>query len=261
MSNSREQLSIISRKAGEVFKVSDAAAALSLSNAAAAKRLAVLAKQGWLNRIQRGLYSIAPLDSNTNNQALEDPWILVPELFSPCYIAGWSAAEYWDLTEQIFNNICVVTEANLPFKNKEVYGNSFVVTRIKHAAQFGTKVIWRQNKKILISDIHKTIIDMMYDPSLGGGIQHVTKCFQNYLKHSKCNLEILIEYAEYYKNGAVYKRLGFLCEIYLGKKHLITKLCLSRITSGNSYLDSKIKATSLVSRWNLFVPIQMKEVF
>ena len=40
-----------------------------------------------------------------SEQVVQDPWILVPALFAPAYIGGRTAAEHWDLTEQIFRDI------------------------------------------------------------------------------------------------------------------------------------------------------------
>jgi len=40
-----------------------------------------------------------PLESRTADVPLEDPWLIAERLFAPCYIGGWSAAEYLDLTE------------------------------------------------------------------------------------------------------------------------------------------------------------------
>ena len=37
------------------------------------------------------------------SSSLEDPLVIAEKLFSPCYVGGWSAAEYWGITEQIFN--------------------------------------------------------------------------------------------------------------------------------------------------------------
>jgi hypothetical protein len=32
---------------------------------------------------------------------MEDPWMLVPQMFSAAYIGGATAAHHWDLTEQL----------------------------------------------------------------------------------------------------------------------------------------------------------------
>lgn len=41
--------------------------------------------------------------------SLEGPRIISEKIYHPCYIGGWSAAEYWCLTEQIFRTIVVLT--------------------------------------------------------------------------------------------------------------------------------------------------------
>ena len=74
---------------------------------------------------------------------------------------------------------------------------------------FGTKPVWRRNTKVPVSDVHRTIIDMLDDPALGGGIQHVSDCLQAYFRRADRDDEKLIAYAEQLGNGAVFKRLGF----------------------------------------------------
>lgn len=254
MTRPKEQIGTIIRQTGEIFKVSDVALVLGISNNEASKRLARWKKQGWLTRIQRGVYATVPIDATTTDRVLEDAWILVPELFSPGYVGGWSAAEYWDFTEQLFRDICVITERQVPRKIRQIHNTSFVLTHIKNATAFGTKTVWQQEKKILISDPHKTIIDILYDPQLGGGMQHVMDCFTEYIKSSHFNSELLGGYAEKLKNGAVFKRLGFLCERELGKDHLLTRLCKSHITKGNINFTPNLKGRNLITRWRLFVP-------
>ena len=73
------------------------------------KILLRLEKKEWLRRVSRGVYILVPLSSPQPDIAPEDPWAMALELFSPCYIGGFSAAEYWDLTEQVFNTIVVFT--------------------------------------------------------------------------------------------------------------------------------------------------------
>lgn len=257
MKRPKEQLGEIIRQAGEIFNISQSSKILCISRTEVAKKLARWKKQGWLTRIQRGLYAIVPIDATTTDRALADEWVLVPELFAPAYIGGWSAAEHWDLTEQLFKDICVITEHPVPHKIQKIHNTSFFLTHIKNATIFGTKTVWRQERKILLSDPHKTIIDMLYDPQLGGGIQHVTDCFAEYLKSSYSNADLLGSYAEKLNNGAVFKRLGFLCEKNLGKDHLLTRLCRSHLTKGNIFFDPKLKNGHLITRWRLFVPINI----
>ena len=105
----RKKLSAIFRETKGTISVRDAAGILKITSTEAAKMLTLWAKKGWLSRVRRGLYVRVPLESYTTDIPLEDSWIIADRLFSPCYIGGWSAAEYWDLTEQIFRTVVVLT--------------------------------------------------------------------------------------------------------------------------------------------------------
>jgi len=260
MVRARDQLGKIIREAGEVFTVADAAACLNMPGDNMAKTLARWSKQGWLTRIRRGLYAFVPIDVSPIGGVLEDAWVLIPELYEPCYVGGWSAAEYWDLTEQIFHDICVMTE-RVPAKKQQVMQNvTFVLTKISPQLVFGTKVVWKQNKKIRISDPHKTIIDMLYDPRLGGGIQHVVDCFKEYIGGEHQDFSKLGDYARRMKSGAVFKRLGFIAERHLGANHELTTLCRENLSQGNAYFDPALKKGPLITRWRLFVPESFRDL-
>jgi len=254
MNRPKAQLGNLIREAGEIFTVSMTASTLRISNVEAAKTLARWAKQGWIARVKRGLYTVVPIDASSTEQALEDPWLLVPELFTPGYVGGWSAAEYWDFTEQLFGETCVLTERVVSQKKLDVHHASFALTHIPPILNFGTNVIWKKNKKIHVSDPHKTILDMLYDPKIGGGIQHIIDCFREYIKSNHCDTEQLIAYAIRLNNGAVFKRLGFLSSKIFGIDHPLTKHCAQRITQGNAYIDPSLKNGKLITVWRLFVP-------
>ena len=101
----RAKLAAVIRAAGDVVRIDDALRALDISRVQAAKLLSRWAGQGWLRRVGTGTYVPVPLELVDANQVVLDPWILVPSLFAPAYIGGRTAAEHWDLTEQIFRDI------------------------------------------------------------------------------------------------------------------------------------------------------------
>lgn len=251
--NPKENLSKLVQEAGDVFNVAQAAAILKLNKTAAAKRLARWTEQGWLRRVAQGVYVPAGIDTLFCDQVISDPWVLPPALFAPCYIGGRTAAEYWDLTEQIFNDIVVMTTQQVRKKRPSHQGVTFSLKHIKDCKLFGTRTIWRENSQVLISDPHKTMIDMLDDPAIGGGIQHVADCLKIYLdRPDRCD-DLLMDYAKRLNNGAVFKRLGFLLESETGTGSLQT-LCAQRLTQGNAKLDPGIAHGKIVSRWHLVVP-------
>lgn len=107
----------------------------------------------------------------------------------------------------------------------------------------------------MISDIHRTIIDIFDNPENGGGIQHALDCLRNYLHKPEANPDQLAEYAYQLKNGAVYKRLGYLLSTFLGAQAPCVLDFKNALTTGYAYLDPKQKTeVKLIKHWNLFIP-------
>jgi predicted transcriptional regulator of viral defense system len=249
----RIQLQQVLAASGDVIHISDVTKALSVSRTKAAKRLARWREQGWLSRVGAGAYVPASLDTLGAERVLDDGWILVPELFAPAYVAGRTAAEHWDLTEQIFKDIVVVTGQAIRQRQLTRQGFDFTLKHLDPRKIFGTQIVWRHQTKVPVSDVHRTIVEMLDEPALGGGIRHVSDCLAAYLKRSDRNDRKLIDYGERLGNGAVFKRLGFLVETRSDSADLI-ELCRSRLTAGNAKLDPALECRRLVSRWRLLVP-------
>lgn len=251
-SQKRLDFSAVLQKAGQIVSIEDAMQALGLDRQKAAKTLSRWTQQGWLARVAPGLYAPIPLDAITTEQVIEDPWVMIPSLFGPCYVGGWTAANHWDLTEQIFKSLFVFT-THAVRKKKRIYHNiEFTLKHVDEQALFGLKTLWRGGVSISISDKHRTIIDMLDTPEAGGGIVHILDCLKAYLKEPDADREILINYAKKNGNGAVFKRLGFLAD-KIGDLEL-SSLCIKEITKGNAKLDPAIKSPRLVKKWNLWIP-------
>jgi len=249
----RAKLATVLQTAGDIVHIEDAGNALGLTRSQAAKTLSRWAKQGLIRRVGPGAYVPVPPDSFQNEQILADPWPLVPALFEPAYIGGRTAAEHWDLTEQIFRDIVVMTAQHVRIKSQKRDGTLFSLKHIREDSIFGMKTVWRGQTRIAISDVHRTIIDMLDDPAIGGGIQHVSDCLNHYLTRKDRNLEKLIDYGDKLSNGAVFKRLGFLAEMNPNGAELI-KPCQARLTKGNAKLDPSLDCSRLKTKWRLLIP-------
>ena len=91
--------------------------------------LSRLARKGWLLRLRRGAYSVVSLSSASLTPSLEDPLAAAMRLFPPCYISGWTAAQQWDLTEQVFNSIAVYSARPQRRSSQTVGGLNFQARR------------------------------------------------------------------------------------------------------------------------------------
>lgn len=252
---SRVQLAELLRRTTGTVSPRQAAAVLKLQPHKAAKLLSRWASQGWLARVRRGLYVPVPLESQTADVALEDAWLVAEHLFAPCYIGGWSAAEHWGLTEQIFRTVLVFTVRKPRDRAPVLRGASFQLRSIREQALFGLKPIWRGQVRVNVSDPARTVVDMLSDPGLGGGLRSTVDVLRAYLDSAEFrNLKLLLNYAEQLGNGAVFKRLGFLLERYAPAEDDAIAFCRARLSQGNAKLDPAIPSKRLASAWRLWLP-------
>jgi len=105
-----------------------------------------------------------------------------------------------------------------------------------------------------ISDPSRTVLDLLSEPRLGGGIRSAADMVENYLRSDQKNLPLLLTYANKLGNGAALKRLGFLLERLSPGDRAIIDQCRSTLTKGNVKLDPRLPADRLVTRWRLWIP-------
>ncbi len=250
----RERLSALVRGTKGTITNDQAAPIIGVSPSEASKMLARWCQKGWLSRVVQGLYVPLPLEAAGPDVPLEDPWQIATTLYSPCYIGGWSAAEHWDLTEQIFRSIVVMTTLRPRDRKPVLQGSAYLLTTVAQEKMFGLKTVWRGQTKVSVSDPSRTIIDMLSEPRLGGGIRSVQDMFRNYMDSEMKDMKQLLEYADRLGNGAVFKRLGFLLEKNSPSESGAIDHCLHNLSMGNARIDPKLPAETLVSKWRLWVP-------
>ncbi len=258
MPNGRSKLASVLQASKDFVSIDTTMKALGIKRSEAARVLVRWANQGLIKRIKNGIYVPVSLASFGAEQVIEDPWLLVPEIFSPGYIGGWSAAEHWGLTEQLFRGICVLTSKPIRKRNNNLQGISFVVKQIDAKKLFGLKPVWHSQTKVLVSSPSRTLVDMLDDPSLGGGIRHVYECLNRFLKESKTEQREIIDQAKQFDNGAIFKRIGFLLSLIPGNEEL-SEECTKYITEGIAKLDPSLKCDRLISKWHLWIPKNWKE--
>ena len=250
----RERLAALIRGTKGTVSVPEAASILKVSPSDASKMLSKWTSKGWLSRVRQGLYIPISIESRTTDVPLEDPWVIADRLYSPCYIGGWSAAEYWGLTEQIFRTVVVMTTQKPRDRKPVIKGTGFLLRTVPERTLFGLKAAWRGQVKISVSDPTRTVLDMLNDPQLGGGIRSTVDMFRDYLKSENRKIDLLIEYADRLGNGAVFKRLGFLLEQFAPDQQSMIELCQTKLTRGNSKLDPRLPSEKLITRWRLWIP-------
>jgi predicted transcriptional regulator of viral defense system len=219
-----------------------------------------LHRKGWLRRVKRGVYAVVPVEARTPHPPIEAAWPLAMRLFAPCYIAGWSAAEHWGLTEQIFNSVSVVTGRPQRRGTQVLAGITFRTKAIPADRIFGTTTLWFGSNPVDVADPHRLLIDILDSPELGGGGRHTLDIVREYWRSSHHSPETLMAYAKRYARGTVFKRLGFAAESFGDVGEAWLEECARHVTAGISQLDpAGAKSGRIVSRWRLRINLPVPE--
>ena len=255
----RDILRILVASGKPAFAVQDVLERLGVSRAYGNLMLSRLQKKGWLQRVRHGVYSIVPLHSQTGEPLPEEPLAIAMSLFTPCHISGWTAAEHWDLTEQVSNALVVCTE-------KRQRGALQTLGRVKYLTRFtkdtdtGVTNIWEGSSRVRIADPSRLVVDLLTSPKLGGGGRQTLDIVRAYWRSEHAHGETLLSYAHRLGSGALFKRIGFTAERFGRVSEKWMRECRSGLSSGISLLDpSGSKRGRIVSRWNLKVNVPLPE--
>ena len=183
----RELISSFSANEKIIVNAEDVVQIRNCSSETANQILNRLTRKGWLQRIKRGVYSVVPISSLSATPIVEETWSLVTKVFEPAYISGWSAAEHWSLTEQIFNSISLVSQKFQRKSMQKIGGVNCKVWVRKPEFFFGITTIWFGSNKVDVANPSRLIIDILDMPDFGGGGRHTIDIVQAYWNSEFCD--------------------------------------------------------------------------
>lgn len=253
----RAELTTILGSGRRFVTPSDLVDVLGVDAQTAAKKLSRWAAEGWLRRARRGLYIPVPLDATNPASWSEDALIVAAAIWSPCYFTGWTAANHWALTDQVFRTTVLKTTGRVRASSVRLLDHDYLVTHVSPAAMdWGMKTEWRDEVRLQIADPARTVIDILDKPRLGGGIRHGAEIVAAYLDdHDPATL---IEYANRLRNRAVFKRLGYIVEALGQDRDGLIEACRQRVSAGISLLDPDgPPGGRRVTKWGLRVNVQL----
>jgi predicted transcriptional regulator of viral defense system len=256
----RAEFALLARQArGGLVSPADAQRVWNTSPTVTAARLSRYQRRGWLRRVRRGLYLVLPLEADPRGAVtVEDPWLLAKELFAPCYIGGWSAAEHWELTEQIFRSVFVVSSANVRSRAVPVVGVEFRVGRTTAQHVGLADSVWRGREKVLVSGRELTLADGLVNPSWLGGTQHLADVLFAYRESERWQPKKLLERVGEQGSGAAFKRLGWLASQLFPEESELIAACMEHRTAGLVAVDPGVKDRGHINRrWGLRINVEI----
>ncbi len=227
------------------------------STVAATNTLGRLVRKGWLQRLQRGLYLIIPLEAGPERFWSENAFILASNLISPSAVAYWSALRYWNMTEQI----PMVQFIQTPKRKRAItiQGVEFKFIHITDRYFFGVSSRKINNVSIKVTDREKTIIDAASRPDLSGGIIQLAQAMMS--SADSIDWEKFDRYLIQWGGGVVAKRIGYIVEtlpISIPTRDSKVTRWQAMISKGISQLEPGIGRSGPIStRWQLQINLPL----
>jgi predicted transcriptional regulator of viral defense system len=253
----RSELAQLVGRGRQFVSVSDAVEVLGLDREAAGKKLARWTEQGWLRRVRRDLYIPVPVDAERPESWGADPLLVADAVWRPAYVTGWTSAGHWGLTEQVFSTTVIKTSQRVRKSAQRLVDNDFFVVHTSSMSMtWGLRREWREGLPVAIADPARTVIDLLDDPRLSGGIRLGLEILSAYLEDHEA--ETLITYGDTVGNQTVFKRLGYLGEV-LGADPRLLVACGERLSSGYSLLDpSQARRGGRSGRWRVIINVGLE---
>ncbi len=249
----RAKLGEVLRNSPSILTSKEVSETLSVSKQEAGRLLSRWHKSGWIGRIKRGFYTPIDLSSKKSIPSIEEPNLVATVLYGPGYVGGFSAVKHWDLSEQIGETTMFFTLKQIKDRNPKHSGLKFKLKTTSSYKVFGLKNVWYGDQKIRVSDPSKTMIDLLDDPKLVGGIRIVSDIFVEYFNSEYFDFDELINYGKKMKNKTIFKRLGFILELFTSIEQKKINKLRGLISLNYSELDSTLESCEFLKVWKLKV--------
>lgn len=243
-----------------IFKISDAQWILDKNYNDATDLLSRLVKRKVITRLKAGKFLIIPQELGSAERYAGNWYVAAREVVnSPLYyIAFYSAMHYWGMLTQPLIKIFVATPLRqiIPSQMKD----KLVFVFVNKKLIWGIKEEWiTRTEKVRISDLEKTIVDILAHPQYCGGITEVAKGI--WIVKDKIDYIKLEEYVRKYNKNVVAKRLGYILEIFKIEKPALTEELEKYVKDRYDLFDPTLSEERMdKNNWRLIDNVGQKQI-
>ncbi len=244
-----------------VFRLAEAHEILGGDLRTARQLIFDLVEKGIATRLKHGLYQLVPFELGFEREYLGNPYVVARELFRARRGVSTTAADEsyylshgsaFDLHQMLTQpQLIVYLSSSRLIRPHTALGTEFRFVRCKTADLFGTTEMWvEKNERVQVSDLERTILDGLKQPSYCGGFTEVAKGF--WMKRQAVDPKKIVDYALRLNVGAVIRRLGYLMELYqVQAPEQLERLHL-KLTDTYCSLDPDLESEGkFLARWRL----------
>jgi len=248
----------LGEKDKRVFTVKDIVQILNISHAHARNIASTMVKKNVIERVKPGLFVRIPESVILDKQQYtEDAILIAARATKKSFLSYYTALTIYGLSERYTTQIYATTtthQRNIRYHNMTI---NYIQTIPKKF--FGTTTISYSNDHIQISDVERTLIDVINKPIYSGGWIETINCLKNL---DEIDYKKLTTYLKKYNNKTTARKIGYILENLdnLSPSKNILKQIKNLSGSNELYFDT-IKKGIYNSTWNLIIPKNISEIF
>jgi len=216
--------------------------------------------KGVATRLKPGLFILVPAELGHARDYLGNPYVVASEIVggSEYFISNASAMDIHQMVTQ--PQLVVYTTATQSIRPLRILGTQFRFVRCKPEHFFGAMDHWAtKTRKIRVSDLERTVIDGLRQSEYCGGFSEVAKGF--WMRQQDMDVKKLVGYALMVNIGAVYRRLGYLLELFETEETGQVELLRKKLTATYVLLDPILPAEGkFIARWRLRLNVSPEEI-
>lgn len=246
----------------KLISANDVADMLNVSKAKAYYHLYKMNKKGFIKRLKNGLYIFYPdnLLFKVQNY-VEDPLYVLKRLVKPYFASHYTALNLHGLAQRSINTLYVTTTKNVKPLTQETYIIKPVIVSEKYF--FGYEKMKFGSGLINVSNLERTIIDIVNRPDLAHGFEDIIKALLDI--DVKLDYSKLFEYLLKFNKKILFQKIGYIFDSPIIKEYLkvplgFLKRVKKKINSIN-YFNSDSKGGSYNKKWKVVVPMEIQSVF
>ena len=200
----------LARREPPVFTIREAQNLIGASSQVTSNLLSRLLRQGWIVRVRRGVYEVAPIWATRESFVADRFAGLSLSLEPPYYVAYRSALElYGWLQHPVVGRLWLAVPEPRRLLRSPGDRVIWVVTKLDRF-EWGVRDTWVGSAKVPVSDPERTFLDCLHLPRHAGGITEVAAAFVR--AWPTVDQDRLIAHTDRLGNTSVIRRLGALTQ-------------------------------------------------
>jgi len=229
---------------------------LGISKMHAYNLLKKMCKKGALDKVKSNLYVRVPAHLvHDKGKYAEDPILVAKHLAKPYFFSYNTALILHGLAQQFARNYFISTTKHIP---KVRYHENLICPIILTEKRFfGFEKKEYAKEEVMVSDLERTIVDVMDRPEYAGGYEEVLRCL---LDVDKINWDKLLVYIKKMDEKILVNRVGYTCELLKISVPNSFMKKLRAMMSGNIYYFERNKKGKFNERWKIIVDPRLERV-